>query len=85
MIAGRHPPQTVPAPHLPATALKVRAPSWIADATASSVMPLHRQMYNSVSCQFRERVSPRSQTSPIAPAHAVKVSAENERHHPAPT
>jgi hypothetical protein len=46
-IAGRHPPQTVPAPHFPATSLKELAPSSIADSTVRSVMALHKQTYNS--------------------------------------
>jgi hypothetical protein len=49
-IAGRHPPQIVPALHLAATSLKLHAPSSIAHATALSVMALHRQTYNSGSC-----------------------------------
>jgi hypothetical protein len=57
MIAGRHPPQTVPAPHLAATPLKLHAPSSIAHATALSVMALHRQTYISSSCESAGLVS----------------------------
>ena len=47
MIAGRHPPQTVPAPHLRATSAKLHAPSLIAEATVRAVIARHRQTYNS--------------------------------------
>jgi hypothetical protein len=64
MIAGRHPPQTVPAPHVAATALKLHAPSSIARVTALSVMALQRQTYNSGSCQLVGLVSVMSRQPP---------------------
>jgi hypothetical protein len=48
-MAGRHPPQTVPAPHAPATSRNVPAPSSIADTTARSVIARHRQTYTQAS------------------------------------